>query len=156
MQNGTLGNTNFGSAAQLLIKQAVAPYNRLAYLTFNLTGLSGTNISHATLRLFGGLQSGSNPTLRINVLAVSQTGWSESTLTFNNAPATGAILQSSTVPSSSGQWYAFDLTSYLKQQVAAGKTSIGVAIAGTANTNETVAFNSRHAASNGPQLVVTQ
>jgi hypothetical protein len=156
VQNGSFANTNYGSSSQLLVKQAVAPYDRIAFLTFNLSGLNGTKVSKATLRLFGGLQAGNNPTFKINVLAVSQTSWSESTITFNKAPATGAALGSATIPNSTSQWYTFDLTSYLQQQVLAGKSSVSLAIAGTANTNETAAFNSRHSAANAPQLVLTQ
>ena len=55
VQNGTYAGANYGSAAQLLIKQAVAPYDRITYLTFTLAGLSQASISNATLRLFGGV-----------------------------------------------------------------------------------------------------
>jgi uncharacterized repeat protein (TIGR03803 family) len=156
VRNGSYANTNFGSATQLLIKQAVSPDDRVAYLTFNLKGVAASSLKQATLRLFGALQTGSNPNLKINVLAVAQTGWSESTITFKNAPATGAVLGSAVVPNSTSQWYTFNLTSYLQKQLAAGKTSVSLAIVGTVDSTQIVAFNSRHASSNAPQLVVTE
>jgi hypothetical protein len=155
VRNGSFANTNYGSAAQLLVKDAAAPYDRLAYLTFNLTGLSGTNVSRANLQLFGGLQGGSNAAFEVNVLAVSRTNWGESTITFNDAPATGAVLASAMVTNSTSRWYTFNLTNYLERQRAAGKTSVSLAIVGVTNTSQMAAFNSRHAASNAPQLVVT-
>ena len=155
VQNGTYAGTNYGTAKQLLVKQAVAPYNRVAYLKFDLTSLTGTSIQNATLRLFGGLQGGSNPSFTVRILAVSNTTWNETTLTQNNAPATGAVLASGAIPDATSRWYTFDLTSYLNQLLATGQRLVSVAIAGTANTTEMAAFNSREATTNGPQLVVT-
>ncbi len=156
VRNGTFANTNNASSAQLLVKDAVSSFDRVAYFTFDVAGLTATNISQASLDLFGALQGGVDPNFRVNVLAVSQTNWNASTLTFNNAPATGGVLASGTIPNATSQWYTFNLTAYLQQQVRAGETSVSVAIAGVTNTGAMAAFNSSLATSNLPKLVVTQ
>ncbi len=133
----------------------MAPYDRVAYVSFNLTGLASTSITSATLRLFGSLENGNDQSFAVNVLAVASGPVNQATLTFNNAPPTGAVLASSTVPNQTPQWYAFDLSSYLQQQLAAGAMQVTFAIVGTANTVQYAAFNGNAAASNQPQLVIS-
>ncbi len=99
-------------------------------------------------------RGGSFPAL-LMFLAVSNTGWNETTLTQSNAPTTGSVLALANIPDAINRWNTFDLTSYFNQQLAAGNEVVSVALAGTENTNETAAFNSREATTNAPQLIVT-
>ena len=55
-----------------------------------------------------------------------------------------------------GAWYEFDVTSYLRQQQAAGATAVSFMLAGRRSSQGYASFNSDEAAANGPQLVVTQ
>ena len=49
-----------------------------------------------------------------------------------------------------------DVTSYLQQQLAAGQTKVSLALKGVVNADTVVAFNSREAAGNPPQLMVSE
>jgi hypothetical protein len=66
------------------------------------------------------------------------------------------VVASGTVPDQTPRTYSFDLTGYVRQQLAGGANQVSIAIGGTVDTTELAAFNSRHASSGMPQLVVTQ
>ncbi|ABB32827.1 protein of unknown function DUF1555 [Geobacter metallireducens RCH3] len=95
VQSGTSANTNFGSALVDQVKrQDNSIYTRKSYFGFDLSGLGPYPIASATLD-FNFVDSGAGTTLAgttyqfevfglINELFDS---WSESTITWNNAPA---------------------------------------------------------------------
>jgi hypothetical protein len=75
-----------------------------SYLRFDVQGLS-SGVSSATLRLF--VQSGTTP---YDVSSVNNNAWGETTITYNNAPAVGALINASGAISS-GDWIEVDVTS---------------------------------------------
>ncbi len=75
--------------------------------------MSGT-ISSAVLRVYGKLDDNRNSNIPVNVHAVSNTTWTESAITWNNKPATGASLGSATVTDSIGRYYTWDITAYVQ------------------------------------------
>lgn len=154
VQDGTAANTNFGSATDLEVKVSNTGFNHETYISFNVSSISG-NVTSATLNLFGELET-AGAGYTVDVIPTNG-AWSESTITWNTKPADGTpILASTTVSGTTGQWYSLDLTSYIQSQIAAGQTTISLAIEGAAFTSGGYAdFNSREAASNTPQLVVT-
>jgi len=154
VQDGASANTNFGSAPDLQVKVSNAGYNHEAYISFNLSGISG-NVTSATLNLYGDLET-AGAGYTVNVIPTTGS-WSENTITWNTKPADGTtVLASTTVSGTTGQWYTLDLTSYIQSQLAAGQTTLSLAIEGAAFTTGGYAdFNSREASSNNPQLVVT-
>lgn len=115
---------------------------RLAYLKFDLTGLSGADIGTARLRLpveKSSLSLGA-------VHAVDNSGWQEATLTYNNRPPVKAVLtafvalQPGTVD--------VDITSYIKSR-AGGPVS--VALLGAAGG--ALRLTSKEGGT-GPQLII--
>ncbi|MCB8976246.1 MAG: DNRLRE domain-containing protein [Ardenticatenaceae bacterium] len=74
-----------------------------SYLKFNVSGLDGP-VASATLRVY--VNSGSAP---FDVAQVSSTSWSESSITYNNAPAVGSAIGSA--GSVSSGWIEIDVTS---------------------------------------------
>ena len=79
--NSAARNQNYGTQPAFVVQQGAT-----AYLKFNLGTLpSGVTVSKATLRLYVDAISanGSFDVYRLN------NSWSESTLTYNNAPALG-------------------------------------------------------------------
>ena len=77
-----------------------------SYLRFNVQG--ATTISSATLRLF----ADSSSSIGLEVFSVSDNSWGEATLTYNNAPAPGAMVGSATAVSP-GSWVEVDVTGYI-------------------------------------------
>jgi glucose/arabinose dehydrogenase/PKD repeat protein len=112
-----------------------------SYLKFDVTGLVGT-VKSAKLRLFATSGTGNGP----SVYTTSNT-WTEAGITWSNRPARssprsklGTIAPSTTVE--------FDVTPFVT-----GNGTFSFALA--TGSDDGVDFNSREAASNRPQLVVT-
>ena len=94
---------------------------RKAYLKFDLRGFSGT-ITKAELKI--GLERVATPGFA-NLYPISNDSWTEATLTWNNAPAVGAVLRGQRFPSRSPTLpdtaYVFDVTSYVQSEFAGNK-----------------------------------
>ena len=153
--NGSMATRNFGSAGQLVVKSTGGELVRHSYLKFDLRTLG--NVGTAKLRLFGRFDTASSSDgVTTGVFAASNTSWTESGLTWNNRPSIGSTpLATKRVTGGAARWHEWDLTSYLRQQKAAGKTFVTLVLRNTVNTKPTTIFNSDEAASNKPQLVVT-
>jgi subtilisin family serine protease len=148
-----MADTNFGADATLQVKTSTATQNnRVSYLRFSISGL-GATVTSAKLRLFGSraiAAAGTDATF-----AVSNITWSETGITFNNRPPLGAK-QGASVTIGAAQYYEWDVTAYVQAQKTAGATAVSLAVQMETNTNDSPdSFNSREAASNRPQLVVT-
>jgi hypothetical protein len=153
-RDGSYANTNFGSATQLQLKQDAAGYARESFLRFDLTSLAA--ITSAKLRLFGRMDNGVTPSVGFNVYAASPTkAWNESTLTWNNRPtaASSTMIAKATVSGTTGKWYELDLTAFLKQQLAAGATSVTLVLKAAGPSNGPIVFDSDEGA-NRPELVI--
>jgi parallel beta-helix repeat protein len=129
-------NGNFGSATYM---RADASPVRRAFLRFDVSSVGPQ--SSATLKLF--VESSSSEGLEL--FAVNDNGWSERTITHQNAPAVGAPLDTSGTLAS-GQWYSFDVSAFVT-----GDGTYSFALTTTDNTAIRIA--SRESA-NDPQLLV--
>ena len=108
------------------------------------------------MNLFGQLNNTAATNVLTQVFAVSDTSWSETKITFNNKPAIGATaLASATIADTTPRPYSFDITAYIKAQLAAGHKVITLALEDPSITSPFVSFNSREAANNTPALVVS-
>lgn len=159
VRNGTYADITHGTtdAAILISKLNATPTagnDRHTYLRFDASGASGA-VSSAILRVYGKLDDNRNNNIPVNAHAVSNTTWTESAITWNNKPATGASLGSATVTDSIGRYYTWDLTSYVQAERAAGRNNISLALLSTLATNPRITWNSKETGSNPPQLVIT-
>jgi glucose/arabinose dehydrogenase len=153
--SGSAAN-NYGRTGELMVKAGGdSGYNRHAYYKFDLTSLG--NIASAKLRLFGRLVSDvASDAVTTGVFTASDAAWSESTLTWNNKPSSGSTALATTrVTAGAARWYEWDLTDYLRQQKAAGKTSVTLVIKNLTVTKASAGFRSKESSSNKPQLVIT-
>jgi hypothetical protein len=130
--------TNFGG---LTVLRADASPDMRSYLRFNLQGLTGT-VKRATLRVFANSASTSG----ITIYGVSDNTWTESTITYNNAPPIGSPIGSFR-PVSAGSWVSIDLTAYL---TGAGIYNLALTTPGST----AISLASRQAGANAPQLIV--
>jgi chitodextrinase len=113
-----------------------------AYLGFDVTGLSGLQITKAQLLLYASDSSN----VGINVLQVVDNNWSEKTIRYDNAPAMGGLL-SSIGSFRSGEWVALDVTGYV---TGAGTFSFGV----TTSSDTALSFPSHESGANAAQLIL--
>ncbi|MGH3007390.1 MAG: DUF7594 domain-containing protein, partial [Gaiellaceae bacterium] len=130
---------NTGGQATIRAFKDLAETN--SYLKFSVAGVSGP-VTSVTLRLFvvdGSAAAGS-------IYGVTDTGWSEGTITWATRPDVGSLLAAGgSAPA--GTWVDFDLGS-----VVAGDGTYSFALKdGNANA---VWYSSKEGA-NDPQLVVT-
>jgi acid phosphatase type 7 len=100
-----LPSSNFGSATEIVSDNS--PVKNLM-VRFSVSGVGASRVIGAKLRLYcvdGSTGSGGQ------FYPTTSTAWSESTVTWQTAPAAGSTLLGSLGPVSSGKWYEIDLTS---------------------------------------------
>lgn len=129
--------TNHGGSAVLNIGP-----NSKAYLDFNLatlpSGLNGSNVSKATLILY--VDAMANPgTFDAYQLT---TPWSESTITYNNAPALGGQILGGVSVSRAG-FIVADVTSAVQAWMNGTQTNNGFALVPSPGSSIRVSFDSK-------------
>lgn len=151
VRDGGSASTNYGSATELEAKQSTSGFNRRAYLKFDISSFS-SSISSAKLRLFGSLND--TGSILFNANSISDTSWTESGITWNNAPSLGSTIGTATVVNTTDAWYEFDITSFVQTEKTAGRNTISIAIAGSTSSSPFFGFASREV-TNKPEIQAT-
>jgi hypothetical protein len=128
---------NYGTVTTM--RTAASPV-RNGYLRFAVSGLSDP-VTKATLRVY----TRSNSSTGITLHGVSDNSWSETVLTYANAPAIDASVAGSG-KLTSGTWMSLDATSLVK-----GNGSVSFALKTTSSSSKSL--DSREG-SNKPRLIV--
>jgi hypothetical protein len=153
VRGGNNAGTNYGTATQLVVRlasQAKDTYE--TYVKFD-AGQQCT-VSAVKLRLYGQL-SGSG-TLPVAVYAVPSTTWTETGTNWNNKPAAGTLLRTNNLSGTTARWYEWDVTDYVRAELAAGRSVVAFVLKSTATTSYQATFNSRQpAGANAPRLAIT-
>lgn len=136
--NQSLPTTNYGTSTQLRVDGS--PFVR-SYLRFNVQNLSG-RVTRATLRIYANSAASSGCVANI----VGDNTWTESGLTYNNAPPLGSALGSSG-SFGGGVWISMDVTAYIT-----GNGTYNLAVTTPGST--AVSLASREAGTNTPQLII--
>jgi len=131
-------STNYGSATQI---RADGSPDVHSYLRFNVQGLSGA-VTSATLRVY----ANSSVTAGYDARSVSDNTWTESGITYNNAPPVGSVLGSSGNVNSN-TWTSVNVTSYITGN---GTYNLGLTTSGST----ALSLASRESGANAPQLVI--
>ena len=131
-------SANYGTQPQL--RGDGSPVVR-SYLRFNVQGAGGT-VTRATLHIYANSAS----TAGYEIRSVSNNTWVESTITYNNAPAVGSVLDTSG-SFNNGAWTSVDITAYIT-----GNRAYNLAL--TVPGSTAISFASREVGNNAPQLVV--
>jgi hypothetical protein len=118
--------------------------NYRSYLKFNLSGVTGT-VSSVKLRLF---VTDASANLE-SVFAVADTSWTETGITYANAPAAGKVVGSATA---SGLAAYVEIT-LAPPTVTAGTATLALVLKSSAT--DSAVFSSREDPTNRPQLAVT-
>ncbi|MFQ3670494.1 MAG: DNRLRE domain-containing protein, partial [Verrucomicrobiia bacterium] len=140
-------NTNYGSNTTLRV---CGGWNeRNAYLKFN-PEVRG-QVIEAKLRVYGGRVSGSG-NVGVRLLGRADTGWQESTLTWNTATAPGGT-DLGTRQVNAAAWHEWDITQYLENWEMSGSTHPLEFLLTTTATAE-LSVNSRDHAANRPELII--
>jgi hypothetical protein len=132
-------SANYGTNTSLRVDSS--PITR-SYLRFAVSGLSGT-VTSAKLRMYANSSNSTGYTVK----SLSNNSWTETGITYSNAPAPGGSLATSPAITS-GKWVEADITSYIK-----GNGTYNLVLDTTSSTNTSLA--ARESGANAPQLVVT-
>jgi hypothetical protein len=135
--NESSPTTNYGTATQIRVDGS--PLVR-SFIRFNVQNVTG-RITRVTLRVYANSAS----TAGYDVRNVTGT-WSETTVTYNNAPSFGTAISSSSRPSA-GAWTSVDLTS-----LVTGNGAYNIALTTAGST--AVSLASRESGTNAPQLII--
>lgn len=118
---------NFGNGSSLVVSTTtVDGRDRRAFLKFSLSSLpSPENIVSAKLFLF---KTGNYPPAwggvgNVEAREVSDDSWIEENITWNNQPAYGGLLDTTYIVFRSSQWYSWDVTSYILDELAGDKVA---------------------------------
>ncbi len=112
-----------------------------SYLRFNVSGITGT-VTRVRLLIF----ANSSLNTGITANAVADTSWGETSMTYNNAPAMGgALVTSSSI--ATGTWVTLTVTGYI---TADGTYSFGI----TDPSATAISLASRESGANAPQLII--
>ncbi len=152
VRNGNYAGTNYGTDTSLIIKAAnVSGYSRMSYLRFSLG--TATNITSAKLRVYGRNIDNTN-TVKIFAYGVNNDTWTETGITFSNAPTASTSVLDSAAVNNVAKYYDIDITSYVKTQ-ASGDKIVSVLLKDPLTKNTNIVFNSKEHKSNKPQLVIS-
>jgi hypothetical protein len=132
--------TNYGTATTL---KADASPVATSYLRFDVEGLAGP-VKKATLRLLASSDASSKGA---DLRSVATNNWGETTVNYNNRPATGGSIVSHAGAFKPGQWVSLDAT-----PLVSGSGLVSMAVTTTSTTSRN--FHARENAANAPQLVV--
>ena len=135
-------NTNYGSSQQFFTDTSP---KLQSYLRFEIQGLNGP-VSKATLRIYA--HGASSTGYKVN--QVSDSTWTETNLTYANAPAPGnqiGLVGPFGTGAWTGVWTSLDLTPYIQ-----GNGTLNLAISGLGP--DAISFCSREGGFNGPSLEI--
>ncbi len=133
---------------------STAGNNRETYLLFDASAVTGT-INSVTLKVYGKVDLTTVASIPVGVFSVANTSWTENTLTWNNKPASGTTaLASATVTNAAYSYVTWDVTNYVKSEIAAGRKTISLAMKSLAAADPRILWNSAEAGNNPPQLVI--
>lgn len=152
VRNGSYAAINYGKDTSLAVKgSTLSGYTKASYLKFSLGNLS--NISSAKLRVYG-RNTDNTSGINISSYGVDIDTWTETGITWNNAPAASTVALSAAAVNDQAAYYEFDVTNYAKSQLTGDKVA-SFLIKDPSNQNKTVAFNSKENLQNPPQLIIT-
>lgn len=155
VRGGASAPVNYGTQAGIEVKRSAANDNvREGYLKFSLSTVQ--SIGMARLRLFGALGDSRNTNVPTAVYSVASSTWTETGLTWNNRPAgSSAAIDTTIVANAVPSWHEWDVTSYLRAEKAAGRSTVSFLLRNTVSSSPATVFNSREAVSNDPEVLIT-
>ncbi|MEO6218796.1 MAG: DNRLRE domain-containing protein [Ginsengibacter sp.] len=151
VRNGAYANNNYGSITSLIVKGSPnSGFTRYSYLKFSLGSI--VNVKSAKLRIYG-YNMDNTSVINMAVYSVNDDSWSETGITFNNAPASGALSLSSTVVNDVIAYYELDVSDFVKSQLAGDKI-VSLVLKDTSRKDKNLYFSSKEAGNNQPQLLI--
>lgn len=144
MMKKAFPSSNYGSGSTMELDFESGSPTHKSIWKFTVSGVGGGTITSAKLRLYNVDSSDSGGSF----YRVANNSWTESGLNWNNAPAADAMPVATLGAVTSGNWYEVDV-----KPIITGDGTVSI-MAQNSSTNRAV-YNSKEAASNKPELVIT-
>lgn len=155
VQGGAAAGDTFGARGTLVTKTASEPYQRDAYLKFDIRDIDPDAVGSAKLRLFGRLSGDQEINITTALYHAPAAKWGEESITWDNRPATAKkAIGTAVVSNDTNQFWEFELTEFLRTERQAGRTIVTLALRNLDPSQVFSLFYSREAATNLPQLLV--
>ena len=152
MRGGTFAGSNYGAATLLQACNNGNPeYARVGYLAFDVS-TTGSTVVASSLQLAVKTSADSSV---LEVVGVTDTAWSASTLTWTGRPAEGAVLGSFTVASLAPTSVAVDVTAWVAARRAEGAGVVAFAVRQQTRNGKLAYVHATENPSGKPSLVVT-
>ncbi len=153
VRGGSYADQSYGWSGVLPLKYESNPrYRMMSFVAMDVGSLTGT-VTNAVLRLTGRLVTA--PASPAQVLGVRSTNWSGATMTWNNMPATDAVLGTFTVSSTTRSTHEVDVTSWVAARRAEGATRVAFCLSQADISRTYALLDADEATSGEPELVVT-
>jgi hypothetical protein len=156
VQNNGAENTNFGNSTTLLSQNSGSGTQGEAVFRFDLSSVK-YYIGSAKLRVFARNQSNNTNPIRVRATGLVNTSiWDEAVINWNNKPSeSGVWNDEKTVTGTTGKYYEWDVTSYVKAQKEGNlRNSVGIKLSQMPGYEDLVEMISREGGTNTPQLVL--
>jgi hypothetical protein len=127
---------------------------KITYLKFDTSSLAGSTLTGATLKITTTSNSSSGSPDTQVVHPVTDSTWTEAGLTFNTRPTVGAASLGSVSNTTSNTTYSINLNPSQLQSLIGGQLTL--ALDSTGGAGDAFYVNSREAAANRPQLVLSR
>ncbi|QNF31329.1 DNRLRE domain-containing protein (plasmid) [Adhaeribacter swui] len=151
VHNGSYADSNFGQAPALVVKgNQQNGYARSTYLKFSLEQVN--SVRSAKLRIYG-RNTENNNGITTAVFGIEPDNWTETGLTWHNAPLATTPALSTVAVTNQAQYYEWDVTSFVQTQLAGDRT-VSLILQDVANQNRKLEFNSRENTLHPPQLLI--
>jgi hypothetical protein len=151
VRGGASADINYGAETDLIVKKGTKEdFFRNTLVKFDLTGedVQTEKLVRAALRLYA------NKSEKCKVYAAGiDDNWSESDVTWATAPAIGEEFAAAEMTSDQ-KYYEWDITNYLTSELNQDGI-ISVCLQEHPGTNINIYFNSKEAADNHPELVLS-
>jgi hypothetical protein len=156
VRGGTHAGNSYGMEPGLMVKESITDDNdRQVYLRFDVSQFS--SVGSATLRLFGYVADGATSG-QVSAYGATDSAWTETGLTWNNRPATGASPLSTTTVDAAGiankAWFEWDVTSHVQAARSAGASFVTLVLKSAAQDEVRFVFDSAEAGGKQPQLLI--
>ncbi|MBK8848214.1 MAG: PQQ-dependent sugar dehydrogenase [Bacteroidetes bacterium] len=158
IRSGTYANTALGNTdpLKLACRQATAANSNFqqTILKFDISGLNNP-VDSALLVMHGALNQTTTSSLNIGAYKLSSNTWGQNTVTFNNAPTFGALLDQARVKGTNQKDYMWDVTAYVNEYISSGFSKIPIGISCLNKPgNVTAIFNSSESNTAIPKLII--
>jgi hypothetical protein len=153
VRDGSFAGTNFGSEQGLIVKLNGVGSNRRSYMKIDTTAIPGA-ASKVVLRFAAYKSPNVTPVTRLEFVPTTS-GWSQSAITWNNAPAaTGSPIAAVDLSNTANTWFEIDITAYVAAERAAGRPIVSLLVR-SPSVSDGGAILSRELAPYAPQVIVT-